>query len=252
MAAEGELSKFETTSVRALLVLAVALLCLSSCERSLPEQIALAPDAPLSRFLQLLSVSRVADGERIAVAEQFDAARQSPRQMHERGAAALFDRLLDSPTEGGVDGRWVLGEPTWDALGFTRQRSGGEAREGLWAHPRDGTVLLIEGRFRSTAQRLLGFHGFSDYSLEQATRMEIEDPVHFELRVDGSLIYLADVARTAGWQGFEAKLPASTTAGERALEIRISSDRDKWSHFVFDLWSEAQASSGGTGSSDGS
>ncbi len=252
MAGDGELPNFEITSVRVLLVLAAALLCLSGCERSPPRRIALGPDAPLSRFLQLLSVSRIGDGERITAAERFDEARQSPGQMHERAADALFDRLFVSPTEGGIDGRWVLGEPTWDALGLTRQRSGGEARNGLWAHPREGTVLLIQGRFPSTAQRLLGFHGFSDFSLEQASRMEITDPVHFELRIDDTLVYRADVARTAGWQSFEANIPASITAGEHALEIRISSDRDKWSHFVFDLWSEAQDSFDGIDSFEGS
>ena len=41
--------------------------------------------------------------------------------------------------EGALRGRRALGPALWDAVGLTRQLSGGESREGLWAHPRDGT-----------------------------------------------------------------------------------------------------------------
>jgi hypothetical protein len=223
-----------------LLALGAATLCLSGCEAPRPSRIAFARDAPLSHFLRLLSVGRIDQSGQFAVSTRFDDARQSPRQMHEPGAASLLDRLFDFQVEGGLDGRWVLGEPTWDALGFTLQRSGGEARPGLWAHPRDGTVLRIEGRFDSSVSSLQGFHGFSDFSIEQATHLGIEDPVQFELRVDGTLVYRAEVARKAGWETFEANLPEPIGAGEHELEIRISSTRDKWSHFVFDLWSDAE------------
>lgn len=184
----------------------------------------LSPAHPLSEGLRSFEVTRVGPGGERATA-RFDAAVLSARSMHERG--------LEAP-EGEVHGRWVLGEPAWDAVGRTRQRSGGEPADGLWAHPRDATELVIESRVSITGAALEGFYGLTDFSIEHARRGGVEAPVRFELALDGRVLIDAEARRLPGWVAFRAQVPGAGP-GSRRLRVRIASDDDSWAHFVFDV-----------------
>lgn len=185
----------------------------------------LSADQPLSASLQALEVTRMArGGERIG--SHFDPAVLSAKAMHERGL---------EPPEGEVHGRWVLGEPAWDAVGRTRQRSGGEPKDGIWAHPRDGTELDIEADVVLEGTALEGYFGFTDFSLAHALSAGVDAPVRFELDLDGARLVATEVARRAGWSAFRATLPEAG-AGVRHLRVSVSCDDDTWAHFVFDVW----------------
>ena len=189
------------------------------------EAVRLTSELPLSQGLRQLEVTRVGrGGERVGA--RFDPALLSASAMHERGREA---------GEGEVHGRWVLGEPPWDAVGFTRQVSGAEARDGLWAHPRDGTSLSIEAEVAIDGAALEGFFGLTDFSIEHARSRGVEAPVHFELALEGFLLVQTEVARTPGWSRFRASVPPGPS-GPRRLRVRIASEDDTWAHFVFDVW----------------
>jgi hypothetical protein len=135
---------------------------------------------------------------------------------------------------GSVFRRWALGTPPWDAVGLTRQVSAGVARDGLWAHPRRGTRLVLEGSV-TTGELLRGFFGFTDYAAMQANGLKITAPVHLAVSVDGHLLVDQEAPRAAGWRDVEVTLGPSTAP--HRLRVEISADVDSWGHFVFDLWS---------------
>jgi hypothetical protein len=208
---------------------AVVLAALAGCGQ---PSVRLGPEQPLSASLRSLEVTRVGrGGERLGA--HFDPAVLSAKAMHERGL---------EPPDGEVHGRWVLGEPAWDAVGRTRQRSGGEPREGLWAHPRDGTELDIEADVELEGTALVGFFGFTDFSLAQARSAGVDAPVRFELDLDGARLLATEVARRAGWSSFHATVP-DTASGTRHLRVSVDCDDDTWAHFVFDVWAAGERSS---------
>jgi hypothetical protein len=137
--------------------------------------------------------------------------------------------------EGGLEARWQLGPLPWDAVGLTRQRSGGEARSGLWAHPRKGTTLVIEAEEMGRGRVLEGFHGLTDFSVEQLKGLPAAGPIRFRVFVDGQPVLAREVPRARGWTSFAAGLP-ETSAPSRRLRVEIDAPADSWAHFVFDLW----------------
>jgi hypothetical protein len=137
--------------------------------------------------------------------------------------------------EGGLEARWQLGPLPWDAVGLTRQRSGGEARSGLWAHPRKGTTLVIETEETGGGRVLEGFHGLTDFSVEQVKGLPPAGPIRFRVFVDGQPVLAREVPRARGWTSFAAGLP-ETSAPSRPLRVEIDAPADSWAHFVFDLW----------------
>lgn len=198
----------------------------------------LARDRPLSASLRLLDVQRLGPPGTAPLRASFDPTLYTAEAMHEARHPVPDDERGAALRSGEVLGRWALGRQLWDGVGLTRQRSSGEVREGLWAHPRDGTRLRIEAEIRPAGAQLSGFYGFTDFSLEHARRMGIESPVRFVLSLDGEVLHSADWPRGAGWQVFTLPLPESAERGPHRLSIEISSPRDKWAHFVFDVWAE--------------
>jgi hypothetical protein len=132
----------------------------------------------------------------------------------------------DGGDSGSLHDRWVLGAEPWDAVGQTRQQSGGLARDGLWAHPRNGTTLVIEGS-RGAGR---GFYGFTDYSLARAAEAGVTAPVRIRILAGDRTLLDREARRTAGWTEFT--LPADAAG---AIRIEITSAADAWAHFVFDL-----------------
>lgn len=139
--------------------------------------------------------------------------------------------------EGGIRGRWVLGKEDWDTVGRTRQRSGEELREGIWAHPKDASLLNLEIE-TALKGRLSGFFGFTDYSVKKSLEKKVQDPVRFQVLVDDRLLYKAEVPRKAGWNRFRIESPRFLEPQKHRLTIQIDSKNYRWAHFVFDLWSE--------------
>jgi hypothetical protein len=156
---------------------------------------------------------------------RFETASRSAAIMHESAPAG----------EGGLEARWQLGPLPWDAVGLTRQRSGGEARSGLWAHPKAGTTLVIETDETGRGRALEGFHGLTDFSVEQAKAFPRAGPVRFRVYVDGRPVLAREVPRARGWTSFAADLPEAPSPSRR-LRVEIDAPTDSWAHFVFDLW----------------
>ena len=136
-------------------------------------------------------------------------------------SAADMHEVAGLAGAGGVFRRWSLGPLPWDAVGLTRQVSGGEPRDGLWAHPRKGTHLIIEGAV-TTGQVLRGFYGLTDWGVAQATGQKIEAPVRFAVAVDDHLLIDQQARRTPGWTDVMTALDRSTAP--RRLRVDISAD----------------------------
>ena len=151
-------------------------------------------------------------------------------------AAADMHEAADSAGGGSVHRVWAFGPLLWDSVGSTRQRSDGVERKGMWAHPRNGSTLVIEAPRVSMNALLRGYLGFTDVAVDTARRSGIEAPVTFRLSIDGRVAFEREVARTAGWSEFA--VPAGTSVGARDVRIEIRSAVDSWAHFVFDVWSE--------------
>ncbi|HUR33866.1 MAG TPA: glycosyltransferase family 39 protein [Vicinamibacterales bacterium] len=151
-------------------------------------------------------------------------------------AAADMHEASGAGGEGAVHRVWALGPLLWDAVGSTRQPSGGEVRKGIWAHPRDGTTLVIEADQVQLGDLLRGQFGISDVGVNMAQSTGVTAPITFTIAIDGQPVFHQEVARAAGWLGLA--VPAGRSAGAHTLRIEIASASDKWGHFVFDLWSD--------------
>jgi hypothetical protein len=156
---------------------------------------------------------------------RLETAPRSATDMHERSGP---------DGDGGLGVRWELGALPWDAVGRTRQRSGNDPRVGLWAHPRDGTTLVIESEETALGDALEGFYGLTDYSIEQSRAAKVSDPIRFRVSLDGETLLEREVPRARGWAPFSVALPRGG-AGARRLRVEIGAPRDTWAHFVFDL-----------------
>ncbi len=150
----------------------------------------------------------------------------SARDMHERSGAA---------DEGALGDHWVLGPEVWDSVGRTRQLSGGVVRSGLWAHPKAGTVLVMEVAKVALGTTLQGYFGLTDFSLAQAAKHSVQAPVSFKVLLDGVVILSEVAPREPGWRSFSLPVQAG---GERRLRVEVATDSDSWAHFVFDVWSK--------------
>lgn len=178
----------------------------------------------LKDSLERLKVRRIAGGRWLD-------ARRDPRtysasEMHETEGPA---------GEGTLRRQWVLGPMLWDAVGVTRQRSRGVARDGLWAHPKDGTTLVIEAPRAVLGSVLQGYVGMTDFSVARAAALGVTAPVRIRVLLDGRPVIENEVPRTRGWRTFA--VPISGGPRERRLQVEISSTTDSWAHFVFDVWS---------------
>jgi hypothetical protein len=178
----------------------------------------------LSEAADRLRVYR-ADGDR-RIDAQRDGRTYSAGDMHE---------ATDSEGDGAVRRTWALGPLLWDAVGVTRQRSGGTGGDGLWAHPRDGTTLVVEAPVVKMGELLRGQFGFTDFAVASAKAAGVTAPVKFKVSIDGGVAFEQDATRTAGWTGLA--IPVRGPDREHSLRIEISSAKDSWAHFVFDLWS---------------
>jgi len=179
----------------------------------------------LSDRVENLRVYRVAGARRIDPVR--DGRTYTAAEMHEAAGAA---------GEGMMHRVWSLGALPWDAVGSTRQRSGGVARKGVWAHPKNGTTLIVEGDTIAAAGTLKGYFGFTDFAIDRAAAVGATAPVRFVVSVDGATVLEREAGRTAGWVEFS--VPAGAKDRAHVVQIRISADTDSWAHFVFDLWSE--------------
>src|SRR2546423_14004283 len=99
--------------------------------------------------------------------------------MHEAGGVA---------NGGGMRRMWALGPLPWDGVGVTRQRSNGEPREGLWAHPRNGTTLVLDAPGSRIGGLLRGFFGLTDFSIDRARAAGATAPVTLTVSIDGTVV----------------------------------------------------------------
>jgi hypothetical protein len=141
--------------------------------------------------------------------------------------------VTDGGNAGGIGPRWELGELPWDAVGLTLQESNHRPRWGLWAHPKDGTTLVIEADDVVLPHGLAGFYGLTDFSIEQAQAAGLTDPIEFRVRMAGQLLLAQTVPRVRGWTPLTIAAPEGVRG---RLHVEIAGARDTWAHFVFDLW----------------
>lgn len=194
-------------------------------DRPISSPVILTGGRTLSDSVYGLNVYRLAGATRID-------ARNEP---HSYSASDMHEE--EGPNgEGAVRQRWALGPPPWDEVGLTRQRSSDEARDGLWAHPRDSTTLVIEVPQVVTGSLLHGYFGVTDFSVTQAIRNRVAAPVQLKVFLDGQSAFAGEAPRTRGWHVFAVPTGGGTRA--RSLRIEIACAKDSWAHFVFDLWSD--------------
>jgi hypothetical protein len=188
--------------------------------------VTLTPARTLKDNLDRLRVFRIGASGFGRVTGRFETVPRSAAEMHEAPQAA---------GEGGLDARWQIGDLPWDAVGLTRQRLAGEVRPGLWAHPKEGTVLVIEADVAGLGDVIEGYYGLTDYSVETAKAARISEPVRFRVSLDRRLLLAREVPRAPGGTTFAAALgEAHATTGR--LRVEVEAARDDWAHFVFDLW----------------
>jgi dolichyl-phosphate-mannose-protein mannosyltransferase len=147
--------------------------------------------------------------------------------------AAVMHEVTDGGNAGGIGPRWELGELPWDAVGLTLQESNHRPRWGLWAHPKDGTRLVIEADDVVLPHGLAGFYGLTDFSIEQAQAAGLTDPIEFRVRMAGQLLLAQAVPRVRGWTPLTIAAPEGVHG---RLRVEVAAARDTWAHFVFDLW----------------
>lgn len=187
--------------------------------------IKLTNDKILSDSIEYLNVYRlIPNGSRIPSLE-FDDATLTAHDMHER--ALLAD-------EGGLFGRWVIGRYHWDSVGFTAQRFRDGLVGGIWAHPREGTTLVIEAKQVVLDTHLRVYYGLTDYAAERSKALGLKAPVHFRILIDGGEVYNTKVPRVWGLKSFSLST-AEFEGGVHALRVEVESEDDSWAHFVFDL-----------------
>jgi hypothetical protein len=185
----------------------------------------------------LLGGPTLKDGiDRFRVYRTSDAPAIGARHVLDDRSAAAMHEGAGPDNEGAVSTRWVLGPNLWDAVGTTRQRSGGEARNGLWAHPRNGTTLVIDAPVARLGHLLRGYFGFTDFALAKAAELGVTAPVRMKILLDGKPLILNEAQRVRGWRSFAVPIPAAQTV--RSVQIEIDCATDSWAHFIFDLWGE--------------
>jgi hypothetical protein len=185
----------------------------------------------------LLGGPTLKDGiDRFRVYRTSDAHAIGARHVLEDRSAADMHEAAGRDNEGAVSTRWALGRIVWDAVGTTRQRSGGEARNGLWAHPRNGTTLVIDAPVARLGHLLRGYFGFTDLALAKAAELGVTAPVRMKILLDGKPLILNEAPRVRGWRSFAVPIPAAQTV--RSVQIQIECATDSWAHFIFDLWGE--------------
>jgi hypothetical protein len=194
--------------------------------RRVPEgPVILIDGRTLKDSLERLQVSRIAGRQRLGA--WFDPATHSARDMHEKQGP---------DGEGALQGRWALGPLLWDSVGRTRERCADEVRDGLWAHPKEATTLVIEAPRAVMGPTLRGYFGVTDFSVDRALQREVTAPVHVTILVDGRSVLEGQAPRARGWHAFAVPIPEGPR--ERSVRIEIASARDSWAHFVFDLWAD--------------
>ena len=174
--------------------------------------------------------------DRLRVYRTSDAPPIKARHVLEAHSASDMHEAAGPGGEGAVRTRWVLGPALWDTVGATRQRSGGEARDGLWAHPRNGTTLVIEALVAPMGHLLRGYFGVTDVAIAKAAIIGVTAPVRMKILLDGRLSIDTEAPRVSGWRSFAVPVPDTQTV--RSLRIEIDCATDSWAHFIFDLWSE--------------
>jgi hypothetical protein len=185
----------------------------------------------------LLGGPTLKDGiDRFRVYRTSDAPAIGARHVLDDRSAADMHEAAGPDNEGAVSTRWVLGPILWDAVGTTRQRSGGEARNGLWAHPRNGTTLVIDAPVARLGHLLRGYFGFTDLALGKAVELGVTAPVRMKILLDGKPLILNEAPRVRGWRSFAVPIPAAQAV--RRVQIEIECATDSWAHFIFDLWGE--------------
>ncbi len=182
----------------------------------------------LKTWVEQLKIYRITrEGKRINPL-RFDKKKVSAQEMHEFDAASL--------DEGWLDQRWVLGKKDWDSVGRTHQRIDDKIRDGIWAHPKDGTILVIETPRWKVGNKLKGYVGLTDYSVKRSKIKKITAPVKFQIFVDGRKALEKKIKRKKEISDFKISVPEGASE-EKTLRVEIKSAKDSWAHLVFDLWS---------------
>lgn len=148
-------------------------------------------------------------------------------------SAADIHESHPDPLVGSMHRVWAFGPLLWDAVGSTRQASKGDVRKGIWAHPRDGSTLVIEAPQVLSGPLLRGFFGLTDWAVTQATGTGVREPLTFRIFLDGRPVVDQVQERVAGWTSLA--IPAGTSTKPHHVRVEVSAPTDKWGHFVFDL-----------------
>ncbi len=130
--------------------------------------------------------------------------------------------------EGVLYQRWVCGDLPWNAVGLTRQKSGGELRPAIWLHPlAKHKRVLTYGPLPLRAQ-IRGYLGLTDTAAHAK-----QTPVTFAVLVGGRELYRDSLAGQTGWRPFDITLPAAWRGQSREIAFVSETADDSWRHLCF-------------------
>ncbi len=167
--------------------------------------------------IQKAEIRRVFDDGKIMRPDRFDV-----RPTYIRGE----ERGPDD--EGILKNRWLFSDNTWDTVCQSKQKSGGELRDCLWAHPVDNADLLITYPQVQLGSAISGATGITDLAARYRTTS-----VYFQVYVDDLKVLDQTHENRQGWNEF--RVDTSQWAGEsHDVTFRISCENERWRHFCFD------------------
>jgi 4-amino-4-deoxy-L-arabinose transferase-like glycosyltransferase len=140
--------------------------------------------------------------------------------------------------EGKLFGRWdckpklLEKNKLWENYGKGFDRSDGDYREAIWAHPHQGGTLRAEYDDVPIGSSIRGFYGVNDLA---SARMEVNSTITFKVYVDGKEVYTGRTGKEKGWNAFSTGNLTSKERASVAFETTIE-PKDSWAHFFFNAY----------------
>jgi len=131
--------------------------------------------------------------------------------------------------EGILQERWKCGADKWKVVARTRQKAGGELRDGLWLHPRDNGIVQVTFPQVPMGHHLEGYFGLTDLASGKN-----DFPSYLEVWVGGMPVLRRQIdGKMKGWAPFS--IDTSAWSGQPAdLTLRVETDKQRWRHLVLD------------------
>ncbi|MBK8480164.1 MAG: hypothetical protein IPL40_03145 [Proteobacteria bacterium] len=125
--------------------------------------------------------------------------------------------------------RFQCSRGSWNYVGPTAERVGGELRRCIWAHPIDGAGLRIVFPGVRLGRAVVGHHGLSD---EAVASFPTGAAVRLGLWVDGEAVATRERSNAVGWEAW--RVDTSRWAGRRAeLAFEVSAAASGGRHYCF-------------------